>query len=346
MREISRAKTFKDVRDPVFDWMRCVSITLIVLSHFLMFGGWGDSMFWLGRYLGDVFSIVFLCISALLYGLKWQGIRNQPFPIKSFMTKRFVKIAASLYPYLFLLLFFYVCYSVPFSIRKFVFNFAFLCWFDKIPTNGHLWFVTMIWICYGSLCVSSRIQEKGITRPLLLGMFLIGSIFMQLLLDKYNLPGYMFLLLFVYTLVFLYAFLKEVIYAQLDKRSSQSYSLCFIIFLLFLMFNTFTLYQMSMMEYDARHTTLWYLLTTCGLLWIVFLLILFHTFKQNRAVSFLSKISFELYLVHHILCCGTFSVIDTFDSPMANFLLLSIASIILAYLLHLISGKIQTFVIK
>ena len=147
-------------RDPAFDWMRCVSIILIVFSHFLMFGGCGDTMIWVGHYLGDVFSIVFLCISALLYGLKWQMNGNKPFHAKSFMIKRFVKIAASLYPYLIALLCLYICFSVPISIRKFIVNILFLCWFDKIPTNGHLWFVTMIWICYGSLCVSSRLQKK------------------------------------------------------------------------------------------------------------------------------------------------------------------------------------------
>ena len=331
-------------RNPEFDWMRCVSILFIVLSHFLMFGGCGDSMLWLGHYLGDVFSIVFLCISALLYGMKWQKNGNKPYPFKSFMIKRLVKIAASLYPYLLILLCLYICFSVPFSIRKFISNVLLLCWFDKIPANGHLWFVTMIWICYGSLCFSSRIQVKGTIKVMLLGLFMIGAILMQLVLDKYNLPGYMLLLLFVYTMVFLYAHLKDAMYIRMGLKFSQSYSFCFIIFLLFLVVNAFALYQMSLTEYDARNTILWYILTVCGLLWIVFLLMLFHSFKQNNVVSFLSKISFELYLVHHILCCGTFSIIDTFECSIANFSLLLFVSIILAYLLHFISGKVQSCV--
>lgn len=331
----------RHTRNPEFDWMRSVSVMLIVLSHFLMFGGCGDFMLWLGHYLGDVFSIVFLCISALLYGMKWVRGGYRPFSVKSFMKKRFVKIAASLYPYLLILLCLYICFSVSFSVRKFITNFLFLCWFDKIPTNGHLWFVTMIWICYGFLCVSSRIQKKGKVKLMLVGLFMVGAILMQLIMDKYNLPGYMFLLLFVYTLFFLYAPLKEEMYIRLDLHSSQSFSLRLIISLLFLMINSFTLYQMSMTEYDAHNTTLWYLLSACGLLWIVFLLMLFHSFKQNKLVSFLSQISFELYLVHHILCCGSFSIIETFSYPIANFFLLFLVSIILAYLLHFISGKVQ-----
>ena len=331
----------RHTRNPEFDWMRSVSVMLIVLSHFLMFGGCGDFMLWLGHYLGDVFSIVFLCISALLYGMKWVRGGYRPFSVKSFMKKRFVKIAASLYPYLLILLCLYICFSVSFSVRKFITNFLFLCWFDKIPTNGHLWFVTMIWICYGSLCVSSRIQKRGKKKVLLLGLFMIGATAMQLILDKYNLPGYLFLLLFVYTLVFLYAPLMEIMYTQIDVHSSFSYSLRFFISLLFLMINSIALYQMSRTEYDARNTNLWFLLTACGLLWIVFLLMLFHSFNHNNVVSFLSKISFELYLVHHILCCGTFSIIDTFSSPIANYSLLLFVSVFLAYFLHYISGKIQ-----
>jgi len=308
-----------------------------------MFGGCDDSVLWLGHYLGDVFSIVFICISALLYGLKWQMNGNKPFLTKSFMIKRFVKIAASLYPYLIALLCLYICFSIPFSIRKFASNFLLLCWFDKIPTNGHLWFVTMIWICYASLCVSSKIQKKGKEKLISLCLFMVGAIAMQLILDKYNLPGYMFLLLFVYTLLFLCAPVKEKMYNLLDEHSSHSYLLRFIIPIVFLIINSVALYQMSMTEYDARNSNLWFLLSLCALLWIVFLLMLFHSFRQNTIVSFLSKISFELYLVHHILCCGPFSIIETFEYPIANFTLLAMVSIILAYLLHIISDKVQNY---
>lgn len=333
-----------EIRDFAFDWMRCTSIILIVLSHFLMFGGGGNSILWLGHYFGVVFSIVFICISALLYGIKWHKNGKEPFHVESFMIKRFVKIAASLYPYLLILLCFYICFSVPISIRKFVTNFLFLCWFDKMPDNGHLWFVTMIWICYGSLCVSSRIQKRGKKKVLLLGLFMIGAIVMHLILDKYNLPGYLFLLLFVYTLVFLYAPLKEIMYTRIDSRFSFSFSLRFFISFLFFMINGGALYQMSRTEYDARNTYLWFLLTACGLLWIVFLLMLFQSFKQNNVVSLISKISFELYLVHHILCCGPFSIIHTFENSIANFFLLGSVSIIFAYFLHFVSGKVQEYV--
>lgn len=97
--------------------MRCLSIILIVLSYFLIFGGCGESMLWLGHYLGDIFNIVFLCISALLYSLKWQMNGYKPFLAKTFMIKRFAKIAASLYPYLIVLLGLYISFSVPVSIR-------------------------------------------------------------------------------------------------------------------------------------------------------------------------------------------------------------------------------------
>jgi peptidoglycan/LPS O-acetylase OafA/YrhL len=326
-------------RDSAVDWMRSVSIMLIVLSHFLMFGGNGDSMIWLGHYLGDVFSIVFICISALLYGLKWASNGYKPFPVKSFLTKRFIKIAASLYPYLIALICLYACFFMPIPIRKFVSNFLFLCWFDKIPTNGHLWFITMIWICYCSLCLSSRILKRGKAKLGLLCFFLAGAVTMHLILDKYNLPGYMFLLLFIYIMLFLYAPIKDKMYSKLDEHSSQSIYLFSIILVLFILVNSFTLYWMSMTEYDARDSKFWYMLTLCGLSWIVFFHMLFHSIKPNFIVSFLSKISFELYLVHHILCCGPFSVIETFENPIANFALLAFVSFILAYFLHIISGR-------
>lgn len=135
-------------RSPIFDWMRVISILFIVCSHFLSFGGCGDSMEGIGHYLGVVFSIVFICISAFLFGLKWEKSKRDSFSAKMFLLRRFTKIAASLYPYLIILFVLYACFSIPFSVRKLVMNMIFLGWFDKIPANGHLWFITMIVFCY------------------------------------------------------------------------------------------------------------------------------------------------------------------------------------------------------
>lgn len=110
---------------------------------------------------------------------------------------------------------------------------------------------------------------------------------MQLILDKYNLPGYMFLLLFVYTLLFLYAPIKEESYTLLDEHSSLSYIYRIFISLLFLSVNSVAQYYMSMTEYDARNTNLLFLLSLCGLLW----------FFSSDTISLLKAESYYIILV-------------------------------------------------
>ena len=35
-------------------------------------------------------------------------------------------------------------------------NYLFLGWFAKLPANGHLWFLTILIICYSFFCYSQR----------------------------------------------------------------------------------------------------------------------------------------------------------------------------------------------
>lgn len=64
------------------------------------------------------------------------------------MQPRLYKLAASLWPMLTIALILFLICNIPFSIEAALMNFCFLGWFAKLPGLGHLWFVTMIIICY------------------------------------------------------------------------------------------------------------------------------------------------------------------------------------------------------
>ena len=79
----------------------------------------------------------------------------------------------------------------------------------------------------------------------------------------------------------------------------------------------------------------------------IFLFKVLLNIKENRYISFISNISFEIYLVHHVLCFGNYSIYYIFNlSPFVGFLIILFTSIGLAYLLHRISLAINHVLIK
>lgn len=144
-----------------FDIARCFAIIVIVTCHFLLFGGiahYAD----IGKYLGGIGNFLFFAISALLFGLRYQSKGKEVFEAKKFLKKRFVRLFASLWPFLTIMLVFYWIMEVKFSPQKAMMNFIGLGWFAKLPNMGHLWFVTMIAICYIMyvVIVNSNMSKK------------------------------------------------------------------------------------------------------------------------------------------------------------------------------------------
>ena len=152
----------------------------------------------------------------------------------------------------------------------------------------------------------------------------------------------MFILLFIYSLLFLYA---PSLLSRMKARNRLSVFQLFVV-CGFVMVNAVAVYMMYGESYDPRNSYLWILLSICGLLWVLLLSLVCQFLGHNKLVDFVSKISFEVYIVHHVLCCDTFSIIHTFDSVLLNFGLLLSVSMVLAFLLHCISGRVWLLIGK
>lgn len=159
--------TFDMQRDTTIDFTRAVAIIIIVTCHFLHFGGLGY-LSSLGGYMGYVGNFIFFAISAILFGLKYEQKGASAFETMPFMKKRLVRLFASLWPFLTVILSIYAYIGVEFSPIKAAMNFMGLCWFAKLPNIGHLWFVTMIVLCYlmyVSVCktqIISKLNRWGV----------------------------------------------------------------------------------------------------------------------------------------------------------------------------------------
>lgn len=159
-------------RIPAFDFIRVISLFGILVCHSCFEHA---QNVWAGRYLGATFNFLFLILSAFLLGMSWQAKDYPKYHIE-FVWKRVLKLTKSYYPYLVVLFAFLYLTQDFFSWRNLISHFLFLPWFDKIGGFGHLWFLTMIVICYASCWIISK-KPKTTNDNALIYSVLMGGVF-------------------------------------------------------------------------------------------------------------------------------------------------------------------------
>ena len=95
------------------------------------------------------------------------------------------------------------------------------------------------------------------------------------------------------------------------------------------------------------HTLSLFLQRSCGYLaglsWLALLLKLGNAVPSRRVLLFLSNASYEIYLVHHCLCCGILSVIHLTDYALLNYLILWLLTIVFAIPLNRLAKKAYVY---
>ncbi len=145
------------MRNYAIDISKSLAIIMIVTCHYLMFCR-TNGLSEVGRFLADTGNFIFFAISSILFGLRYEQKGAGGFETKSFMKKRLVRLFASLWPFLIVILSIYEYIGVEFSPIKAALNFVGFSWFVKLPNIGHLWFVTMIIFCYTMYTCVSKTQ--------------------------------------------------------------------------------------------------------------------------------------------------------------------------------------------
>lgn len=72
--------------------------------------------------------------------------------------------------------------------------------------------------------------------------------------------------------------------------------------------------------------------------------LIFKNANENKVIGFISSISFEIYLVHHVFCFGQFSLFKVVENPILGISAILLLSVALAYPLHLIGNGISIIV--
>ena len=312
-----------------FEVVRVMAIVMIIACHYLTFSGLQTSI---GGMLGGVGNCMFFTLSALLFGLKWEQSDFLPFK-NQWVVKRFIKIASSLYPFLAFLIVAFVFFDVPFKTIDAVFNFIFLGWAFKLPGNGHLWFLTVIWLCYAIFFGFSRVNRyrwNNMFVWLLLVLLMVTSV---LFVEHFNFPGHAF------PILLLAAFAFRNASAIVEKIKSMDFMFLFWQFVVIssiitCVFSIYKVYQIS--------RPLSYLFCNVEGLSVMAFLIRVDYSKRYSIISWISGITFELYLVHHGYCLGAFSVINK-DHMLWSLILLLSVSLISAYIIKKIAKVIKEY---
>lgn len=322
-----------------FDVIRCCAIVIIVTCHFFLFGGIAHYVD-IGKYFGGIGNFLFFAISALLFGLRYKNNGKSAFGTKNFLKKRFIRLFSSLWPFLSIALIFYFAIGVELSPLKVAMNFIGLGWFAKLPNMGHLWFVTMIAICYIMYVIvaNRNIVGKlnGGGKNLWLLLFAVCML-LEVLTDIAGLPGYLFMVVFYSLCIFSKAdeIMKLATFVDIKW-----------LFIAWIMTNVVAVYTCCNWHSGLLLSLQRLACYIAGFGWLLLLLYYGKNVRSNFGITFLSAISYEIYLVHHVLCLGEFSVLRLTESSFVNYIILWVFSIIFGYFLKHVGDRLNSVLIR
>ena len=305
------------------DFVRIIAMGMILTCHYLIFSGVSSG---LGRYFAGTGNMIFFLISALLYGNKYNTdndpVENETqFDLVKFIKKRIVKIGSSLYPFLFILFLSFVFCGVKFSWFDAGLNIVFLGYFGKLPGNGHLWFITVLMACYIEMAVLVKIRPENKYFPWL---FLTGMVLLMFLGEWLGVPSQAF----IHMGFFGFMFLKNQWFNKKFQEIKGWQALLIVLFnVICMILNLNGLFEIS--------RPLHFLLSDlCGLS-LLALALRYLPKYNNKVVTFLSGISFEIYLIHHTFCAGPIIRITSLTGiHVFNYLVLVLLSVLLSVILH------------
>lgn len=324
----------KDITSRIveFDYIRVISITGILVCHSCFLFSYPATD--IGRYFALTFNFLFLALSAFLFGMSWDSKGSPRYSI-SFVKQRLSKLTRSYYPYLAILFLFLYFTEEYFSWRKIISHVIYLSWFDKIDGFGHLWFLTMIAICYVGCWLFSKLSRSVFDNALLICIY-GGVIYLDYIVSRFGLPGYIFPYLAAYIWIFANAnrVLRGIRRITLTVNLIQFLVVNAVVLLIFVngIFQSapFCAYLLGM-------------LSACSV--FAFTYDVLRNFSSNNVITWLSGISFEVYLVHEFFI-GRFNIYDNTPDPVTGFSALVVLSVLGGYAVHQLSvwiNKLTSF---
>lgn len=315
-----------------FDYIRIISITGIILCHFLYNY---DSCRSLAGWLGNTFNTIFITLSAFLIGFKWENKNRQVLKL-SFFTNRIKKLSFTYYPYLLLmfLFIFFIEQQTP-KIGDIVLHFSFFPILQRIPNWGHLWFISLIVLCYLSIYLYTKITTHiKINAAVVVLISIIALIIVQFCNFTPILSN---CIVYICTYVLIFTNTRPLM-AFIEKQNSIQKVLIYLLLVAVCIilahnknFNKSNLHGLIIGVFSA-------------ILLFIVMFNLFNNKKANNFVCFISEISFEIYLVHNIFTLSDYSLAKHIENPILALICILTICITSGYCLKKIS--IERFIKK
>ena len=330
----------KSFRNPAISFSRILGMFFIILCHIIQY----YSFIPMSESLGQFFNCgvyIFLFISGYLYGGKI--IQNfQKWYLKRFLIVSFPAIILSAF-FIILLLIFGESISVS-SMLAYIFDLEgllFLNWnlssiFSEIPGLGHLWFTTIIMLCYLLVPLLQWISKR--INPsiwFLILLFIFGSVISILISDAISV--YCFLVFSVGYFAGKNNFLNKVTF-----RSFLIFSIIFVTLIVLRFFlhkyADDTILYTSFVTISHFFVSLWFIVT------FSFINNKYRHFSEKignqKIITTIDKYSYYIYLTHGVFCMGKLNVFSFFHFSIST-LIFIIATIISAIVLKIICSTIN-----
>lgn len=318
--------------------LRAISIVGILIAHVCL--QLGNEV--MGRFLGYLFVDVFFIISAFLLGLKYG---NSPISF-NFLSKRWYRLSVVYYPFLIISIIVLLTLGITIDVPSIALH---LSYTNYLVNNhlygtafGHLWYLSMQMVCYIMIYILCNKALYTLIKKLFANAHIYISLIIGILITAWG--GYILTLLGLPNRVFIILFLYFIVYIKAKDilQWSENYSniLCIIFFTLS---NTFTLYCFIYHNLNEKLLLRDWIVLFTSLSWFLLFLKPLKHIKPFSIISFLSTISFEIYLVHHPFILGELSWLDSKNDNVFITIYKLIGTIltilVLSYFLHIIGKK-------
>ena len=283
---------------------------------------------------GFILNTIFVFLSGYFLSLSFSKSKKRS--LFKFMTKRIKRI----YPSLFIVLIITLIYSLITSKEISIYNY--LKWFsgfgyffknNDIYSNTHLWFVSVILVCYILFIPSYKIIK---TKPILF-IIIVGAtvlihnyLFTENTLSIYvNISSYKILRLLYHYLIFVIG-----IFWQQNNNNIKNFN--------FINISTFVLGFIAYFYFlkDDSYSIFSVILVIPIILSVIPVFYTIGTQYENKIpfVFKLSSIPYELYLIHYLVIN---SLDEYLHGNIVSYLLTFVLSILLAFLISTISSKFE-----
>lgn len=285
------------------NYLRVFAILAIIIGHICLRLGLEGT----GRYCGYVFVDVFFLLSALLLGLKYGDNKLGG----TFLLKRYARLSCTYYPFLIISIVALLCLGNRVTFLNIISHFTYTNYIiqDSIlgTSFGHLWFMSLIMMCYVLITILSRwkYSRKIFQMPLLAAAILL-CICCGYVCELHHMPNRIVLVLGFFCFVFFNAHTILSWAKAINLPKSIIISILTNVLVLFL-------FNINIIGDGNRLIRDWCVLIAALAWFPLFCKIGNKRNQVSNIIDFLSSISFEMYLVHHPFVLGKYSVFNHTD---------------------------------